>query len=307
MTTVYHYTNADGLRGILDDAAIRASHWAYLNDVQEGLHAAMPLIARLEAEFEARTGDRDVGDLRVHPNFPGEGPAPDDEDYRTAWLHGMAEQMRTFLVGSEQRLSWDAYCVSFARQRDELSLWRGYAGPSGFAIGFSREALEASVASFSDGEPGWGHIGSRWGDRGAVVDIRYGDQASLDFAEQTITNILGLTFGPYLPKTIWIDLGGNLLPALLTMKNAAFEAELETRMVQASNGGFSESPPRFRTSKGMFIPYREFAFERTAVVEVVIGPGGDPERRRANLSRYLRATGYGDAVVSVSEVPFAPE
>lgn len=215
--------------------------------------------------------------------------------------------MKTLLLGIDQRLSWDAYCVSFARDRDELSLWRGYAGPSGFAIGFSREYLENSVERFSEGAAGWGHIGSRWGDRGAVVDIQYGIDSPIAFAERTVERILEYTFGPYLQKSIFIDIGGQILPALLTMKNAAFRAELETRMIQSSNGGSLGFSPRFRTSNGLFVPYREFAFEPAAVREIVIGPGGDTARRRGSLERMLRATGYSETVVSVSEVPFAPE
>jgi hypothetical protein len=307
LNVIYHYTDTAGFQGIIAHSRIRASHWAYLNDLQEGVHAARPLRDVLHAEFARRSDGRSIDDLRWGASDPGSDSAPVLEDYRTAQFHFVTEYLEGFIAGVDKRDEWDAYCVSFARVRDELSLWRGYAGAGGFAIGFDLTALASAAKVFSEPKVGWGHIKSQYGQTAVLSDIEYGDTAPIKLAQEERDRIASDQFGPYLTKDVALQFGGRILPRLLSVKNGAFESERETRIIQSSIGRLDPSTrPHYRAAGGLLIPFRELMFSPEAVVEVVLGPGGDAVKRRISTTRFLRDYGFGHAVVASSSVPLAP-
>jgi hypothetical protein len=48
--TLHHYTDAAGLKGIVESGVMRASHLAYMNDASEYLHAVSLLLERVRFE-----------------------------------------------------------------------------------------------------------------------------------------------------------------------------------------------------------------------------------------------------------------
>src|SRR5262245_57640525 len=52
--TLYHYTDATGLKGIVESGALRATHIAFMNDASEYLHAVSLLVQNIR-EARART------------------------------------------------------------------------------------------------------------------------------------------------------------------------------------------------------------------------------------------------------------
>lgn len=141
-STLYHYTDAQGLIGILGSlswsvngfvdptetfkvaAKLLASDVRYKNDREELMFGARVLWQRLHDAF----GNGQVhGELRkALPRLAVEL----DPDRLWQWR-------------------WRCFAACFCEEGDLLSQWRGYAGGvGGFAIGFNSEALMANSYSF---------------------------------------------------------------------------------------------------------------------------------------------------------------
>jgi hypothetical protein len=118
---LYHYTNQQGLLGILDKHQIWASHIRYLNDTKE-YFAGRAFIERISIAMK------------------GLGHA-DEETAKT--VKDTLELIDTF----------DIYVSSFskAEEGDSLNLWRGYTHTlPGFSIGFDAESLGKCLHSRRD-------------------------------------------------------------------------------------------------------------------------------------------------------------
>jgi hypothetical protein len=105
---VYHYTDASGLKGIVDHGLFWATDMQYLND------SAELTLLQLEAVEELRAYGR------TNPQY--------------AEIIEKAVPMLPLGSGSH-------YSVSFSEDADSLSQWRGYGGVQGYAIGFSKDSL----------------------------------------------------------------------------------------------------------------------------------------------------------------------
>jgi hypothetical protein len=99
---LYHYTNAEGLYGILRTRTIWATHFDFLNDRSEFSYAFEILKERLTAQAGADASAKLIPALDKWPNLMG-----------------------------------PHYVASFCEDGDLLSQWRGYAQTNdGYAIGF---------------------------------------------------------------------------------------------------------------------------------------------------------------------------
>jgi len=113
---IYHYTDQNGLLGILKTKSIWATHVRYLNDLQE-IKAGEDAFRQVMRELVAS-----------HPNVDN------DESKIEAVLDAMK--------------SCDMYVASFsaANDGDSLSLWRAYSARGvGFSLGFHLEELRRVV------------------------------------------------------------------------------------------------------------------------------------------------------------------
>jgi len=112
--TLYHYTNASGLCGILS-GKLWTSSFRYMNDAKE-LENAFDLISEL-----------------YPPEKTGLAPLPDSS-----------------FAAHVQKTKWHRrdfdflFLICFSEDGDQLNQWRAYARPhSGYSIGFSRKFLKS--------------------------------------------------------------------------------------------------------------------------------------------------------------------
>jgi hypothetical protein len=116
--SLYHYTNPDGLKGILESGTIFATDCRFVNDSQELKHAVDGiLIPLLEARAEK---------------------SPDKDYYMV--------QARGFLD-----LQFKApYIACFSEKGDQLSQWRGYGSEAGaVSLGFDPQILGRDIISLN--------------------------------------------------------------------------------------------------------------------------------------------------------------
>jgi hypothetical protein len=132
---LYHYTDQNGLLGILNYDCLWATHHRFLNDLSERQEAVRVF---LEA----------IGRRASYANSAG-------PTHKIAEVyHGQVQQ--SVLIESQ---AIDAYFVSFSREEydpelprhgqmlgDRLSQWRGYAQDrQGFSLGFDKSLLEGDI------------------------------------------------------------------------------------------------------------------------------------------------------------------
>jgi len=107
--SLYHYTDTNGLMGIFKSNELWATDALYTNDRYETFHA----LFILNQHVQSRKKD----------------PA---EDPLTAMMT---------VAGQEFYAIVNTYVVSFCRNGDLLSQWRGYAHPGGYSLGFDPAVL----------------------------------------------------------------------------------------------------------------------------------------------------------------------
>lgn len=114
--TLWRYTTADGLFGILESASIYATQLSCLNDVSE-LRYAMHMVQNAMRMLRART--------------PGDDP---DRDYIFDLIDRVA--------GVDTVPTSDLYVACFSGKEDDLSQWRAYGnGENGYALAFQTQFL----------------------------------------------------------------------------------------------------------------------------------------------------------------------
>jgi Protein of unknown function (DUF2971) len=115
---LYHYTDAAGLKGIVESGVLRATHIAFTNDASEYLHASSLLVERVKLE-KARATDP----LR---------------------LSVLAEMEKWIATRPEGGAPYFVAC--FSAKENSLNQWRAYGrGEGGFSIGFDGPGLSAQV------------------------------------------------------------------------------------------------------------------------------------------------------------------
>ncbi len=105
--TIYHYTSADGISGIIDNHEIWMSNTAFMNDTTE-----LKMLQNAEAIFK----DTDFANDAV----------------RREWHETLERQ------GFNRNRQTDYYMASFSRKKDLLEQWRAYGN---FCIGFDAKKL----------------------------------------------------------------------------------------------------------------------------------------------------------------------
>jgi hypothetical protein len=126
---LYHYTNADALRGIIENKCIWATHVRYLNDESEFVSAWQ----RLRDKFHEMIRSSD------YPHK--EGAIEAFSSIHTTILD--RPNLTTYFVWC---LTDDELIDGFAG--DRLSQWRGYSrGKQAFSLGFDYDLLRASFSA----------------------------------------------------------------------------------------------------------------------------------------------------------------
>ena len=297
---LYHYTNAQGFKGIIESKALHLSDVLFMNDRDELKHSIniMKMLLK-EAAFDADECDREL----VY-----------------CYTNALVER---FLNGSGQM---KFFVSSFSQDRDQLSQWRGYGGGrNGYALtfDFSRSFLQRD--NLTMGLPF--HSNDR---------IIYLIKVSYDLQSKQLPCIKSLlqnscTFLRQLRsrgiqnENHLLQLLGELaddlvLNCLLKFKNSAYETEAEWRVVEARRQSsipgmatYYGDGVQFKVSNNALIPFvvleaivpnldPKYHHHKTGVSEILIGP-------REEIDIYIEPTrlfleyNQCKTPISVSSVP----
>ena len=130
--TLYHYTDAKGLLGIVQGQTLRATDVQFLNDGEELIYAARQI-----SKHARNRADEICRQLSQDPNC---------DDYLAQRLRAIAKAVDDHADGQYGQVFVSCFCS----EPDLLSQWRSYGRDGGFALGFDSGDL-ASSAEKADG------------------------------------------------------------------------------------------------------------------------------------------------------------
>lgn len=312
--SLFHYTTADGLVGILENQSLFATHSEFLNDSSECKSILAVLLPRVEAEL------REVVPLLVerrlfHPSILTDNG---DEIYRQE-----AENMLQALPSAGNHTApyfISSFCIhepdTSAYTQGLLSQWRGY-GRGGFAIEFDEHTLDRLNVEENESRRYQGIITDQVTYQNH--DDRVKNEYFSGFAGALLKNLfpklsdqLDAILGP---KTT-DDFARPFLSIAPFLKDPSFEEENEYRIVALCNrpnikdesDHRSAKPIRFRTkASGQLVPYVALYEElktKLPIKSIIIGPHPHQSSQQMALEILLEKAGFTDVAIRLSSIPF---
>ena len=265
-THLYHYTSAEGLKGIVENRRIWASDIFSLNDWEEFFHGR-------------DAAERDLDKLLAD--------ALGKDCQTIQWIKNEISQIT---VG----MSLHTYVCSFSEEQDDLGQWRAYCPRGGFAIGFPFARLR-ELTRENDSHFSLKRCTYRKEERNAIIKTVVED--ALKQKQDAYTKLLANAGDQTAESAIRCALSGALKWQLFevcpTIKNKAFEGEKEWRLISAPRSDNYKNSRKFRIRDGLTIPYLEFPLNDADLwsqVEVCVGPSPYPEEAN-KFARMLLLSG----------------
>ncbi|MEQ1739681.1 MAG: DUF2971 domain-containing protein [Methyloglobulus sp.] len=314
---LYHYTNEQGLKGILENQCLLATHYKFLNDFSEIVlfkEKLRELIYSCTFEFYNK----------IIPEYPNSQEIISTNGGLEAMVKHDSE---VFVDSSYETLAREIYIASFCTKSEDkytnengiLSQWRAYGGDGGFAIVLNTEGLEKMLDSEYQS---FHYDGLLLGD---VVYSSEDEKYKLEFTE-LLPHITAyqqemfeqVRLGVHEPPNIELSTNAcnSLIQCFTRYKHRGFKEEHEARIVamplalpnsEIIEDNFYKSKlekdRKFRNKNGIQIPYIELfrsLDERLPIEKIIVGPHKDKELRAAALRIMLRNT----IKVTVSEIPY---
>jgi len=285
---VWHYTNADGLIGVLESNRLWASAPQVLNDSSEVLYGVELVRQELESLIADELIPREIGE------YLREATGPEWVD----WMQG------------------SVFVASASRESDLLSQWRNYARADGFALGIDVAGQWGTRTVMWDGVPtvhspvvpGWFNV--IYDERSQRTQARNSLLFSAFGAPHRYPSRAADDPGWWERHEVSVRLTLSLTP--LVVKHPAFSDEREVRYI----GGATDSQVKFRATNGRIVPYTIVGKIESSgpnptdqldapfpLAEVVCGPGCRPGTIEI-VQRLMQANGRKAIQVIESAAPF---
>jgi hypothetical protein len=294
---LYHYTDQNGLDGILSSDLIWATHSQFLNDLTErkiGFDIYHRVLERvLNSKQRSLPGSIDV------------------------WKKILSNYFE----------ATEAYTVSFSGDRDNekpgqagdrLSQWRGYtSGRQGYCMGFRRRSIDEIAKTL----PKALYLA------GFLEDCDYSTESMTDDIESStrehFDNILTIkddyfkshpleaSYRPYDDPDVHAAIrkyAGDMLLQCSIFKHSGFIEENETRMIVVFINGVSNcNLIEYRTGHIVQTPYIKIPIgirQDSSLSRILIGPSANQEQAVAILRIRLLQMGLPDVEVVPSIIPY---
>jgi hypothetical protein len=281
--TIYHYTDDNGLRSIIQSGKLWCSDVFYLNDPSELRYAVsiateMVAVSTMGGPPEARIFARDF------------------QRYGADAVEGSAHY----------------FVCSLSKNGNDLSQWRAYgANGRGYAIGFDGNKLERAFAT-KDGQRIQEHNS---------FPVSYDEARLRGIFKRLIDRVIPLISAPkdrglsddaveeYM-QTLRISLALQVYRTALFFKHSAYAAEEEYRLMQVHPADRPPNDVRFRSRPHTLLRYREFDWRSVvadSLTHIVIGPACDPRLSSRFVNDCLRAYfPTGQLHMRLSDIPYRP-
>lgn len=282
LTTLWHYTNAGGLTGILESDRLWATDTVFLNDSAElryGRDLVLGTIQRAAIGNLSQSAETFILGL-LDPSNGILGP----------WLE---RSLRLFVT-------------CFCSEPDVLSQWRYYGGQGdagGYAIGFTPPGPL----------PAWGQAAPQYLTLRKVVYDETEQRTLAEALVSPLVNYLELEpTDPHRQAGFAAELVNGIAELASWCKHPAFAEEQEWRLTYTNLGSEQPLPLIHRPSGGFVVPRVELQVPRGVgvlhdvlpITHIQCGPSQDAERKIHGVRSYLAELArYGDVDVSASASP----
>lgn len=283
-TLMWHHTDANGLKGILESNRLWASSPLTLNDYMELSYGKAILRdewAKLQKSDLVSEIQAQIGDL----------------------LDGLVAYAASHV-----------YVLCATLEKDSLNQWMHYSGRTGYAIGLdTRGGLAVTTSTSAEAALQFPLLTNFW------FKVVYDEQEQREAARE----ILRFVAKHALPdqRELALSILGSLI---CMMKHEGFKDEREVRYLAPSPAKFSPIDIKYRTNSRGLVPYVElaatppdtkeyidyFVLERDSslklpIKEVRVGPVPEDEREavREMAADFLATRGYS-AKVTASTIPY---
>ncbi len=321
---LWHYTNLEGLMGILSNQALRATDYRFLNDSSEVMYSKTIVLSALLPRFTKIISEGYESDIKFKSVVDAKGGI---EKAANQDASRMADLLYDGLLKSPKMrnipylLSFCQKPVSDADSQEQglLSQWRGYGRDGGYAIIFNKknllEQFNLEEDSFYYGLAD--HGPASYG-KGALAVGALKSHLD-DVCDYAIQFFIASNSNSERPKTTPEYLG-SLIRCMMLIKHPAFNEELEYRFhaFPLARGEMIDFP-EFKESagkeykkvltinkKGLVTPYINF-FEKTSrlpIEKICVGPHREKELRVDSIKNYLHIIGAKHIEVLSSKIPY---
>jgi DUF2971 family protein len=282
---IYHYTDVEGVKGIIESNCLWASAAQFLNDSSE-----------IEYGHELVRTELDEW-VRIN-------------DGRKTFGAGVLFMLWSRFSASTEKLPAAVYVTCFCESGNLLSQWRAYGQAGGYSLGF---AIEDSWPTISLTPKG-----SYWETRLQKVIYSVSEQ------KRRISSVLRKAYeamdahrapSPVEAASLLMEVTDFIYELLLdeiaTFKNPAFEEEREWRLVVRRRWidfGEDKNPdpaPKFRRSRGSLVPYLELRPGAPTIPlrSIRFGPSLERKRVETPLRLLLSSCGFGPVDIEGSDLP----
>lgn len=308
MTDVlYHYTDAAGLKGIVDGVGRSTFPKVYQSDTHE-------FYSKYGYERTLRLMATDVRYMNDTAELRHAGKVYADR--MKAAAQGRAGLLTELAAGLE-RSGYrpdpaQVFAACFSTDGDDLSQWRGYAGGTGgFAIGIPREVLENNTLplfNFADPIPAVAGYPAAV----KVVQVSYEPDDIEQAASKFVDRVAGIESGRSTLPLLRFDLAQELA----SFKGRAFRGENEWRAFAHSMPPETSAVPLYgeiRTGRYGLTPFTSFAVNlgtgyrpaaEATIVDLVVGPGQHQSLQEIAAQQLVSSNGHNPSVVRSSGVTF---
>lgn len=286
---LYHYTDAEGLKGIIDNGSMWFTDVRNLNDPSE-FRFGLSLVSK------------------------------ELENYENKSNNNLINEFIKFSQNNITKLSYNnlfCYISCFSELRDDLNQWRCYRdGGQGYCIGFSDKFFEIEnldgacpnklnedflysyvLPVIYDGKKSIDHY-NLFIDKAIVIINKILNDSDKFYNNKEILNQFGRRIHSLIiSSTIWY--------AIIT-KHPAYEAEKEVRKFIIETEESIRKHIKTRTRGGEIIPYisvNQPVHQEKMITEIIVGPAAD-QRAVDAVKALLQSKNMSWVDVTKSKIPF---
>lgn len=261
--TLFHYTDINGLIGIITKEELWATDHSYLND---------------RSEFEC--GINTFLCVASTNNFKNNMLFQDRYNYEDDFL----------CIIKNIKRNEGVYCCSFSTEKNYLGQWRGYCRNGGYSIGFRKEAL-INIADTCDANY---YLCAYEEEIQHAIANQILDELLYFFTSTTDS------YG-YSKERFHTNLRAAIRFFATSIKNYHFRHEFEWRLV-SRNIKNHEVRYRAKGNVLNVVPYIAFQVPRTAIEKIYVSPGNDQDQAVEALKRFVRSNGINPEIIP-SDIP----
>jgi Protein of unknown function (DUF2971) len=323
---LYHYTNEQGLYGILKEQCLWATHYKFLNDSTEielSKDKLRQIVYPCTLEYFNKiiSEHPDAREILSENGSLEEGAKDDSELFIDTCYKYLAHEIYITSFCTESK-SENADEDKYINENGILSQWRAYGGDGGYAVVLKTEDLK-NMCNSENQSFHYAYLD--------ITPVVYSNEDKkydlmLDELSPHLTVFLQELYEQTLHgKKEPPDLKNILIPLMQCFtryKHRGFKEEHEARIVarplvfpnneviDIDDIDFYKSKPEkkreFRDKNGVQVPYIELfrsLDQKLAIEKIIVGPHRDKELRAVALRIMLRDTDLVDKV-KVSKIPY---